>query len=186
MIDLARLLIRRHGMPTVLDAEGAANAALNHFLTAASKGRSRKFETSKGFWQFTRFLIRRRLLHDYDQHRTAKRGGAGRGSHRSAGGRGGGAGVGLTREEADLGGLTLEDVDLDGLPSRVASHEAVVDGQMLVKRLVEALRDPSLRAIAWMKLEGCTNEEVAKSANQDVSTVKRKLHFIREEWKRLM
>ena len=43
MIEEARSLIRRHGLPAVLDAEGAANAALYHFLTTASRGKTRKF-----------------------------------------------------------------------------------------------------------------------------------------------
>lgn len=174
MVDLARSLIRRHGLPAVLDAEGAANAALYHFLTAASKGRSRKFETSEEFWQFTRLLILRRLLHVYDQNRGVKRGGSGRRKRRSTGQHDDGAGGGLTREE----------VDLDDLPSPHASHEAIVDAQMLVKRLVEGTRDPSLRNIAEMKLKGYTNEEVAQATNQDVSTVKRKLHDLRDRWEK--
>jgi DNA-directed RNA polymerase specialized sigma24 family protein len=176
MIDMARSLIRRHGLPTVLDAEGAANAALYHFVTAPSKGSPRKFETSAEFWQFARLFILRYLLHGYDRHRAARRGGSGRRSRPSADGRG----------EVSDSERTREEVDLDSLPSRLASHEAIVDGQIFVKRLVAGLRDPALRTIAQMKLEGSTNEEVALATNLDVSTVKRKLHDLRERWDKMV
>ena len=54
-----------------------------------------------------------------------------------------------------------------------------------VRQLLEALQDDTLRAVAQLKLEGYTNEEIAKKLDKSVRTVSRKLSLIRQEYTEL-
>jgi len=47
---------------------------------------------------------------------------------------------------------------------------------------METLDDPSLRLTALLKLQGYTNEEIARSLDCVVGTVERKLARIRHKW----
>jgi RNA polymerase sigma factor (sigma-70 family) len=51
-----------------------------------------------------------------------------------------------------------------------------------VERLVAALGDETLRTIVARKLEGYTNEEIAKELDVSTRTIVRKLRRIRQEW----
>ncbi|NUQ66178.1 MAG: hypothetical protein HUU20_27255 [Pirellulales bacterium] len=48
--------------------------------------------------------------------------------------------------------------------------------------LLDSLDDPSLLAV--LKLEGYTNEEIARAIDCTVTTVERKLNRIRKKWQR--
>ena len=49
-------------------------------------------------------------------------------------------------------------------------------------RLLDLLQDEDLRSIALLKMEGYTNEEIAKRLQCVPRTVERKLERIREKW----
>jgi DNA-directed RNA polymerase specialized sigma24 family protein len=51
-----------------------------------------------------------------------------------------------------------------------------------LERLFEMLNDDILRVIAYCKLEGLTNEQIARSIDKSVATVERKLAVIRRIW----
>ena len=75
------------------------------------------------------------------------------------------------RREQSLEALVSEQPTADLLDSVV--HEG--------NRLLESLDDDVLRKIAQMRMEGFTNEEIAKSIQRSVKTVERKLQLIREK-----
>jgi DNA-directed RNA polymerase specialized sigma24 family protein len=50
------------------------------------------------------------------------------------------------------------------------------------RNLLDQLSEPALRSIALMKMEGYTNEEIARQLDCSLSTVERKLRRIRHEW----
>jgi len=50
------------------------------------------------------------------------------------------------------------------------------------RRLLEKLDDPKLREMAVAKMEGYSNEEVARRLHCSVRTVERRLRLIRKEW----
>jgi DNA-directed RNA polymerase specialized sigma24 family protein len=52
----------------------------------------------------------------------------------------------------------------------------------IVQRLVYALGDETLQAIADRKLEGTSNDNVAEELNLSTQTIDRKLARIRLEW----
>jgi DNA-directed RNA polymerase specialized sigma24 family protein len=51
------------------------------------------------------------------------------------------------------------------------------------RRLLDGLPDEQLRALALAKLEGHTNEEIARQLSVSLRTVERRLRLIRDEWK---
>ena len=53
-----------------------------------------------------------------------------------------------------------------------------------VDRLFNELADDELRQIALHKLEGCTNEEIARMIGRALPTVERRLRLIRKKWRR--
>lgn len=61
-----------------------------------------------------------------------------------------------------------------------ADYTAVLEEEYI--RLLNLLRDDSLRQIAVLKLEGYTNEEICQRVNIASATVTRKLRLIRDTW----
>ena len=53
---------------------------------------------------------------------------------------------------------------------------------LALKELLDGLGDPTLRFVAWSRLEGYTNEEIAAMCDCTVRTVERKLRLIRSIW----
>jgi DNA-directed RNA polymerase specialized sigma24 family protein len=51
-------------------------------------------------------------------------------------------------------------------------------------RLLDSLGKPDLKSIAVWKMEGYTNEEIAKRMDRSIATVERKLGIIRALWKK--
>jgi DNA-directed RNA polymerase specialized sigma24 family protein len=52
-----------------------------------------------------------------------------------------------------------------------------------VRRLLGMLPNDEVRSVALLKMEGCTNEEIAGQIGRAVSTVERRLRLIRSVWK---
>ncbi len=50
------------------------------------------------------------------------------------------------------------------------------------RRLLGRLRDDSLRAVAVLRMEGCTNDEVALRLGCSPRTIARKIELIRRSW----
>jgi DNA-directed RNA polymerase specialized sigma24 family protein len=73
---------------------------------------------------------------------------------------------------------TLAD-GFDALPGREPPPEFTA----AVADLLEALPTDELRRLAVAKLEGRTNEEIARGLGRSVSTIERKLQVIRAVWR---
>ena len=50
--------------------------------------------------------------------------------------------------------------------------------------MFDLLPDPILRVVAYCKLEGLTNREIASGIDKSIPTVERKLKSIRDLWER--
>jgi DNA-directed RNA polymerase specialized sigma24 family protein len=53
-----------------------------------------------------------------------------------------------------------------------------------LQRLLDLLEDEELVQIALLKLEGCTNPEIADRVDRSLPTVERRLRLIRSTWQR--
>lgn len=67
-----------------------------------------------------------------------------------------------------------------------AGREPCPEFSAAVAELLEQLPDPTLRRIAVLKMEGCTNKAIAQAIGKAVTTVEVKLKRIRGIWKDLL
>ena len=85
----------------------------------------------------------------------------------------------------DLDAGARDDSD-DGLLGRVVGTEPTPEFAAMVadeyRRLFGSLADESQRVVALLKLEGYSNEEIARRLDCGLRTVERKLEVIRKRW----
>jgi DNA-directed RNA polymerase specialized sigma24 family protein len=74
----------------------------------------------------------------------------------------------------------------EGNAARVVSREPTPEFAAIMaeecRGLLGRLRDESLRAVALLRMEGFTNEEVAQRLGCSLRTVARKMELIRRSW----
>jgi DNA-directed RNA polymerase specialized sigma24 family protein len=163
LVSFAKGRLQRAGGPgTVEDEEDAALSAIDSFLQGVKDKRFPRLENRDSLWQILVMVTKRKVIDQVERRNTAKRGG----NHRRLdGGMVGLASPGLAPDAAAL----LVDqcrVLLDAL-----SREDPADMRML-------------RMIALWKLEGFTNEQIAKQNGCALRTVANRLELIRKIWER--
>ena len=160
LIGLARLRLgqtARRGS----DEEDIVLSAFDSFCRGAEAGRFPQLEDRDGLWQLL-VTITLRKVHDQVQHeRRQKRGG------------------GRVLREADLAGAqpTLEEI-MSLEPSPQLAAEMTEQCQYLLG----LLDDDDLRAMALLKMEGYTNQEIAHRLGCARSTIQRRLNLIKSRW----
>jgi RNA polymerase sigma factor (sigma-70 family) len=165
LVGLARQKLRRasRGMA---DEEDVALSALDSFIRGAEKGRFPQLADRDDLWHLLLVITERKAVDLVNHERREKRGG------------------GNVRHEGSLVGDSSVTAPFD----HVASPEPTPDEAARVadncRRLLEALENDRLRAVALAKMEGCTNEEIAQRLKCSVPTVERKLQRIRKTWKK--
>ena len=163
LVSFAQGRLRRAGGPgTVEDEEDAALSAIESFLQGVRDGRFPRLENRDNLWQILVMVTKRKVIDQVERRKTAKRGG----KHRQ----------------------------VDGGMDELASPGPTPDATALLveecRVLLEALsrEDPTdrrlLRTIALWKLEGFTNEEIAKQIGCALRTVANRLELIRKIWER--
>jgi DNA-directed RNA polymerase specialized sigma24 family protein len=80
------------------------------------------------------------------------------------------------RQGADAGGA------MDDFSDHGISPELAVISKQELRRLFDLLEDEQLRLVAYCKLEGETNSQIAEAIGKSVPTVERKLRAIRQLW----
>jgi len=75
-----------------------------------------------------------------------------------------------------------ESPDIAGVSDDGPSPEFDIISKQEIQRLFDLLGDDQLRQVAYCKLEGDTNAEIAAAIGKSVPTVERKLRTIRELW----
>jgi DNA-directed RNA polymerase specialized sigma24 family protein len=76
------------------------------------------------------------------------------------------------------------EVELDEVIGREPSPEFAAQVAEECQRLLANLKDDEARTIALCKMEGYTNEEIARKLDCVPRTVERKLHLIRRRWEK--
>ena len=163
LVRLARDRLR--GAPrAVADEEDAALSALDSFVRGAARGRYPRLDDRDDLWRLLVVITERKAI-DQTQHERRQK-------------RGGGKIIGTAGrpdvERAD--GSIVSAVSQEPTPEFAA---AVADE---CRSLLGSLRDDSLRAVAVLRMEGCTNEEVAQRVGRSLRTVARKIELIRRSW----
>jgi DNA-directed RNA polymerase specialized sigma24 family protein len=81
------------------------------------------------------------------------------------------------RRRGSDGKLAMEDIS-----DHAANPELAVITKQELRRLFDLLDDEQLRLVAYSKLDGETNSQIAKIIGKSVPTVERKLRAIRQLW----
>jgi DNA-directed RNA polymerase specialized sigma24 family protein len=158
LIGLARARLR--GVPTRMsDEEDVALSAFDSLCRGAEEGRFPRLDDRDDLWQLLVMITVRKAI-DLAQHeRRAARGG------------------GRVRTLSDL----ADDGSLDVLGAEPTPELAAMVADEC-RHLLGKLDNDLLRSVALLKMEGCTNQEVADRLGCVVSTVDRRLRMIRQIW----
>ena len=147
------------------DEEDVALSAFGSFCHRAARGQFPQLADRDDLWRLLVTVTSRKALHLRRDEQRPKRGG--------------GDVLSLT----DLAGSSSAD---NAVFEQVLDREPTPAYAALLaeesQRLLERLEDEQLRAIALYKLEGHTNEEIARKLGYERVTVQRKLRLIRQMW----
>jgi DNA-directed RNA polymerase specialized sigma24 family protein len=138
------------------DEEDVALSAFDSFCRAAECGRFPQLFDRNDLWRLLVTLTERKAVNLLRAQRRLKRD------------------AGRTCAESGPG--------LDGLPGREPTPEFAALVVEECQRLLKLLGDDTLRRLALLKLEGWTNEEIARRLGCALRAVERKLALIRSSW----
>jgi DNA-directed RNA polymerase specialized sigma24 family protein len=147
--------------------EDVALSAFDSFFRAVKHGRFPKLHDRDDVWQILVILAIRKVYKLIRGERRKKRGGD---KVLNAG-----DWLGMDAQEADT---------LLGVISREPTPQEAVEVAEECERLLDQLQDPKLCQIALWKLEGYTNEAIARRLGCVLRTVERKLQAIRDIWEK--
>jgi RNA polymerase sigma factor (sigma-70 family) len=167
--DLVRLARRHLGrtLRRAADEEDVALSAFDSFCRGAAAGRFPQLQDRDDLWQVLVVVTTRKAIDLVHHERRRKRGGGNvldEAAYRGS--------AGSPAEPPDLG-LIIGREPTPAFAAEVAEE---------LERLLARLPDAPLRALALLKLEGYTNEEIATQLGCAVSTVQRRLRLIRGAW----
>jgi DNA-directed RNA polymerase specialized sigma24 family protein len=167
LVDLARKKLRRapRGMA---DEEDVALSALDSFIRGAEQGRFPQLHDRDDLWHLLLVITERKAIDLVNHERCEKRGG------------------GNVRHEGSLAGDSSVTAAFDHVASPEPTPELAAQFADECRRLLRALEDETLQAVAIAKMEGWTNKEIAQRIKRSVPTVERKLNIIRTNWEREM
>lgn len=155
----------RTAAPGPADGEDIALSAFDSFVRGAAAGRYPALGDRDDLWRLL-VTITARKAHNQRRDEGRQK-------------RGGGRVVGE-------GALAGADPVGDDFLAQVVGSEPTPEFAALVtdeyRRLFGSLADESLRVVALLKLEGHSNEEIARSLDCGLRTVERKLEVIRKRW----
>lgn len=165
LVGLARKKLR-DSPRRVTDEEDVVLAAFHSFCAGAAEGRFPRLDDRQDLWQILVVLTARKAADQLKHHLRQKRG------------------AGLVRGDSvfveNMNGEERAAID------QVAGSEPTPDFAAQITeecgRLLTQLGDDVLRTVAVAKMEGYTNDEIAKRMGVQTRTVERKLNLIREIW----
>ena len=169
---LVRLARRRLGeLPKrAVDEEDVALSAMNSLFCGAQDGRFPKLDDRDDLWKILVTITARKAIKQQRRHLADKRGG------------------GKVHGESIFGRRSDNPDDLVGIDQvlgREPTPELADQVSESCQRLIELLNDETLEQIAFHKLEGYTNDEIAEKLDCATRTVERKLERIRDKWARV-
>lgn len=148
----------------VADEEDVAQDAFKSVFVGLSGGRYPDVLNRHDFWGLLVVVTTRKAINQIKHDRRLKRGG------------------GRVRDEAAMSELDPAACGIDQLMGDQPTPEFLAMMCEHAERLFAAIGDELLAKVVVWKLEGYTNEEIAKSLGCSVRTVGRKLRAIRKKW----
>lgn len=149
----------------VADEEDVALSVFDSLCRGAARGNYPKLADRDNLWSLLVVITSRKVCDYITAERTQKRGG------------------GQVAAASELASDTQgEAVVLDAILSREPTPEMATSFAEECERLL-GLLDPDLRQLALGKMDGHSNEELAKTMECGLRTVERRLELIRRIWK---
>jgi RNA polymerase sigma factor (sigma-70 family) len=158
LISLAQKRLARASL-RIADEDDVVQSAFASFCGRLEKGQFPRLQDRDDLWRLLVFITARKAIR-YIRHENAQKRGASRLS-----------------VSADFEGL-----DLDAIVGTEPSPEFAMQTAETLRELFACLPIDSLRTLARTKMEGWTNEEIAKQLRCSVRTVERRLQMIRDKW----
>lgn len=151
----------------MVDEEDVVLSAFNSFCAGMGRGQFPKLDDRQELWRLLVTITARKAVAQLRWQHYQKRGG------------------GAVRGDSVLMGADdSSPAGFEQVFGREPSPEVLAAVAEEFGRLMDALDDPILRLVAYMKFEGFTNEEIARSLDCAVGSVERKLARIRKTWSR--
>ena len=138
------------------DEEDVALSALDSFCRRAGEGQYPHLADRDDLWRLLVVITARKAIHLVRDQSRQKRGGT---------------------AQPDSSEVTLE-----GVLGREPTPEFAAQVAEEYQRLMAALADPEVQAVARMRMEGYSVEEIAAQMGYSPRSIKRKLQLIRGRW----
>jgi DNA-directed RNA polymerase specialized sigma24 family protein len=162
LVGLARTKLRG-AQRRAADEEDVALSAFDSFCRSAEEGRFPQLADRDSLWRLLVTITARKAAHQVRDEGRRKRGGGA---------------TSVSDAEAEL--------VLEGLLSKEPSPEFAAEVAEDCRRLLARLNDRDLEAVALLRMEGYTVEEVAERLGCAPRSIKRKLALIRTIWEKEM
>lgn len=147
------------------DEEDVALSAFDSFFRGVDKGRFPRLDDREDLWQVLMMLTERKAIDQLRREGAAKRGG------------------GRVRGDSVFGdGTSSSNNGLNDISDSNPTPEFAAMFPEECRRLFQILDDSELRVVALLKMEGFSNEEIAKSLDRVPRSIERKLRTIRKIW----
>jgi DNA-directed RNA polymerase specialized sigma24 family protein len=160
LVGLARKKLR--GSPRrAADEEDVALSAFDSFCRHAEQGRFPHLLDRDNLWRLLVVITARKAAHQIRDEGRQKRGG-----------------------DAHAASVQSETVDVDQILSREPAPEFAAEVADEWQRLMAMLGDSELEAVALLRMQGYTVEEIAQQLGFAPRSIKRKLRVIRAAWEK--
>jgi RNA polymerase sigma factor (sigma-70 family) len=164
LVGLAQAKLRRRLPTAMAGPEDVALSAFDSFCRGAEQGRFPQLSDRDDLWHLLLVITERKAIDLVNHEKAQKRG------------------EGKVRHEVSIAGESTVTAPFDKIAGREPTPEEAAQVAEQCRRLLDILADETLRTVAVAKMEGCTNEEIAKRLKCSVPTVERKLNRIRKIW----
>lgn len=156
---IARHRIHGRSLP-MSDEEDIALSAFNSFCVGLRQGRFEELSGRDNLWRLLMVITARKVADQFAFDHRSKRD-----SNRVA-----------------RNGHLEEDDLIGNLVSREPTPEMVAEFADQLAYLLKVLVHEDLQQITLLKMEGCTNAEIARRFDRSLTTIERKLRTIRSIW----
>jgi RNA polymerase sigma factor (sigma-70 family) len=167
LVALARQKLRS-AHRRAADEEDVVQSAFHSFFQGLSRGRFPQLQDRDNLWRLLVVITARKAL-DQLAHENSKR-------------QGGGTVAGESR--ISFGKTVSNEKTIEQIVGAEPTPEFAAQVAEEYQRLLDLLGDDTLRQVAVWKMEGLTNDEIAKRLVCSRRTVARKLETIRIIWKK--
>lgn len=171
LVRLARRKLDR--MPRrVADEEDVALSAMHSFYRGAVAGRFPRLADRNDLWKLLVTITARKAMAEAKRHHAQKRGAGGvRGES-----------VFVRPEDLSQDGDSGQPRGIAQILGEEPTPEFACQVAETCRQLLDRLESEDLKTVALYRMEGYSNEEIARAMDCVVRTVERKLARIRERW----